>query len=404
MNFKKVGIVIDEIKDLENYEDLSYYALHLHPKFSLWRLFSGQWEGIPFYLQEFCNEIECILQNNSITIEEILLYLANCTERSSYFFVCRNLLNANIGKKLNEQEIHEILSSETKMPEEVVISREKICCAIAAYVLDTYRFDRSDLRLICSRERFQYNTTDYKLTKVKGIKFCSDGFIYDEKYYLYSIFVNREKLEFSDKMPAVFKILSEEVILEKADFFMRLDERLSIPLLEAKTRRLLCFEKFRGLNFNFNNTQLENNKNIIVHIDSENLNKLLMVIKKDYDRERDEEFWHIEIEELPYVQEDSVRDPVYVTFIHGKYYPNKRTFKHIDFTKNQYEHNDYRIKYQDTNSDIKIDYYTTKECHYKIWCVENINISEETWCKVVSTSLGLSYRKLFYEIIESGTT
>ncbi|MGG3798675.1 hypothetical protein [Metabacillus fastidiosus] len=239
------------------------------------------------------------------------------------------------------------------------------------------------------------------MTKVKDIEFCPEGFIYDKKYYLYNIFIDRKKLEYFDRMPAIFKLLSDNIPLNKADFYIQLDERLSVPLSEANISDRLLSEKFRGLQFNFNNTRLENIKNIIVHGNLETFDKLLMVIKKDYDQVLNEEFWHIELEELPYMENKS-RDSVCVTFIHGKYYPNPKVFRHIDFIKNQYKYDDYCKKYQDmSNDDIKIDFYTTKECHYKIWCVENTEISEDIWYKISMISLGTMYKKLFDEILEN---
>ncbi|USK76211.1 hypothetical protein [Peribacillus frigoritolerans] len=396
MDFSNVEKVVNKIKNLGTFEDLSYYTLHLGVP--LWRIFGGQWKGIPYYLLTICEEVEEILHQSDITTEDILLYLANSDQ---YFFVCRNLLAANKGKSLNESEILDILSFQTRLPQEVMINRESLVCAIVSYTLDTNRFNNWDFRLIGPREKFQYEITDYKLTRLKEFELCPEGLIYDDKNYLYNRFINREKLGNFDTMPAVFKVLSDNIPLDKADFYLRLDERLSVPLINAQISYKQFSEKFRGLEFNFSGTQLEKIKNIVVHGNLETFDKLLMVIKKDYDTELNEEFWHVELEELPYM-ENKFQDTVCVTFIHGKYYPNLKVFKHMDFIKNQYPYDQYCKKYQDmSNNDIKIDFYTTKECHYKIWCVENIDISEETWYKVANLSLGPIYKKLFDEIIEN---
>lgn len=398
MDFAKVEQAIDKITKLDIFEDLSYYTYHLGVP--LWRLFT-HWNGIPYYLQKICNQTEEILIESELTIEEILLYLANSKKDMSYFFVSNNLLLTNTGVKLDPPAAHDIVTFEKRLPQEVIIDKQKISCAIVAYTLDTNRFNKWDIRLICPRERFQYEITDYKLTNVKGIEFCPEGFIYDNKYYLYNIFINRKKLNNFDRMPAVFKVLSDTIPLNEADFYLRLDERLSTPLLEADISDRVLAEMFRGVQFNFNSTRLDKFKNIIVHGDLETFDKLLMVIKKDYDTFLEEEFWHIELEELPYV-EDKEMNTVCVSFIHGKYYPNQKMFRHMDFIKNQYDYENYCEKYKDfSNGDIKIDFYTTKECHYKIWCVENIEISEEAWYKASSISLAPVYRKLFDEIMEN---
>ena len=50
---------------------------------------------------------------------------------------------------------------------------------------------------------------------------------------------------------------------------------------------------------------------------------------------------------------------------------------------------------------ISIDYYTkTKDEHYKIWYVENTDISEELWYTLTFISLSPSYRVLLNEILE----
>ncbi|MBT2682784.1 hypothetical protein [Bacillus sp. ISL-37] len=398
MNLLKVETVIDKIKDLDTYEDLSYYTIHLG--FPLWRLFT-HWVGIPYYLEKICGQTENILAAIEVTTEEILLYLAQSEKDMSYFYVCNNLLLTNSGLKINESVAYDILTFETRLPHEVIIDKQKIICAIVAFTLDTNRFNQWDFRQINSKEKFIYEITDYKLTKVKGIHFYPEGFMYDNKYYLYNIFINRKKINNFDRMPGVFKVLSDSLPLNEADFYLRLDERLSVPFSKADITDRVVAERFRGIQFNFNNTRLDNIKSIIVHGDLETFDKLLMVIKKDYDRDLEQEFWHIELEELPSV-EDKVRDIVCVTFLHGKYYPNDKVFRHMDYIKNQYDYQDYCEKYKDlSNGNIKIDFYTTKECHYKIWCVENIEISEETWYKAVYISLGQVYRKLFNEIMEN---
>ncbi len=100
-------------------------------------------------------------------------------------------------------------------------------------------------------------------------------------------------------------------------------------------------------------------KNIIFHYDPETFNKLLRVIKKDYDIK--EELWHVKLEQLPYIDRSKYRKTVCTTFLHEKYYSNRQIFRHIDFIKNQYPFEKYCDKKEDrSNQDIQIDYYTTK--------------------------------------------
>lgn len=124
MDFTRIEQVLEEINELEIVEDLSYYTIHLG--LPLWRLFGGQWSGVPYYLKTICSEVDGILHQSEVSLEEILLFLANSEENTSYFFVCRNLLFTNTGIKLNESEMIDILSFKKKLPDEVVIDKEKI--------------------------------------------------------------------------------------------------------------------------------------------------------------------------------------------------------------------------------------------------------------------------------------
>lgn len=287
------------------------------------------------------------------------------------------------------------------LPDNIIIDENILSCAVVSFVLDTNKYNDWDFESIVSNERFTYSINDYKLTKVSGIDFRQNGFIYDDKYYLYNIFIDRKTIENYNKMLAIFRLINDNVDLSKADLYLRLDERLAFPLEEVTISQSFCFEKFRGFSFQYADTKLEKIKNIIVHYDPNTFNNLLMVIKKDFDKILNCEFWHVELETLPYIDITSKVKNICATFIHGKYYPNQHVFKHVDYIKNQYPFEKYCLKQKDrSNENIQIDYYTTKNCHYKVWCIENIDISEENWYKLASISLPEQYRNLLDEILE----
>ncbi|MBC2580057.1 hypothetical protein [Clostridium sp. DJ247] len=114
-----------------------------------------------------------------------------------------------------------------------------------SFVLDTNKYDDWNFKSIVLNEQFAYSINDYKLTKVSGIDFRQNGFIYDNKYYLYNIFIHRKTIENYDKMPAIFRLINENIDLSKADLYLRLDERLAFPLEEATISQSSCFEKFK---------------------------------------------------------------------------------------------------------------------------------------------------------------
>ena len=59
---------------------------------------------------------------------------------------------------------------------------------------------------------------------------------------------------------------------------------LALPKEQAISYSTLNFEKYHGPQFHFNQTSLKSPKTITVHIDEGTLDKLLMVVKQDYDQ------------------------------------------------------------------------------------------------------------------------
>lgn len=380
MSEDKIYSLIFEIIELKEFERARYYALHLEKP--LWSFFI-RWEGIPFFLRNLCKKTKNLINKYEIKAESILEFYS-ITKDPDYHYVLY-VLTSN--KLICEEDKTELIE----------IEDDKLTCSLVSYIIDNNRISNINFNEIISSEEFAYEITDYKLTKVDNIEFLSNGYIFENKYYLYNIFIPRIKLSPTDMKPAIFKIIDEEAL--NPDLYLRIDERLGVPATENIKQISLTYEKFRGIQFNFNKTILERAKSIIVHGNINTLDKLLMVIKKDHDSILDEEFWHVEIEELPNL-ENSKSDIAIVTFIHGKYYPKRQSFRHIDYIKNQYSIENYIEKYKDySNSDIKIDYYTEKSNHYKIWCIEEVDIKEETWYKLAYLSLRPVYRELFNEIL-----
>lgn len=390
-----------EILSLDIYRNISYYIGHL--PFPLYRHFGGlKWKGTQNYLKPLVNETKQIIERSDISQEIILQYLANDISNPSYLFVAQAILVYAVPIQLDDMQRFSIVTKQASLPKNIHIDDEILACAVACFVLDGNRYTQWDFNTVVPEEVFIYPTNDYHLTKVKNIDFCQSGFIYDNKYYLYNLYINRKPLHVGEPIPAVFKIIQDCVDLSKADILLRLDERLAIDVDKAEICHYEFFEKFYGQSFLFSETRLERAKTITVQYDPETYNKLLMVIKKDYDTILEEEFWHIEVEQLPKIAETYKSKYVLTTFVHGKYYPNRRAFRHIDFIKNEYQTEKYKQKHNGcSNSDIPIDYYTeTKNEHYKIWCIENIDMSEELWYKLTLVSLAPRYMILFNEMLE----
>jgi len=268
---------------------------------------------------------------------------------------------------------------------------------LTAYILDLFGETKIDIRTITENENLLHTTNQYGLSIVNGVEFKRDYFIFENKSYLYNILTRTKPIKFRDTMPAFARLIVDNV--QDGDILLRLDERLALPVEQAISYSSLDFEKYYGPQFHFRDSILKQPKTITVHIDDETCDKLLMVVKQDYDTRKEQPFWHIEIETLPYIEENTSSSHCITTFLHAMYYPESDTFSHIDCTRNQYAISDYLQKHSESNENIPIDLYTEKGLHYKIWCIENGQYSKKLWYDLMMVSLSDRYRALLDEIL-----
>ena len=338
---------------------------------------------IPPYLESLVETVIDRFNDSGIRADEMLQYmLDNDINNWIHYYVYTFIIPA----------------SKKEMVDYIKSLDELFALVLTAYILDTFRANRIDIRIIVDNEVLEHETNQYGLSIVNGVEFKRDYFIFEDKVYMYSILTNTNVIEFADSMPGFAKIITEKI--ESGDILLRLDERLALPLDQAITYSTLNFEKFYGPQFHFTDTMLKKAKTIIVHIDTESCDKLLMVVKQDYDSLSNRKFLHIEIETLPYRDNESTSNYCITTFLHGMYYPEDDYFTHIDCTKNQYALSDYLKKYSEETEEISVDFYTKKDLHYKIWCVENGQYSKKVWYELMMVSLPKRYQTLLDEILK----
>ena len=269
---------------------------------------------------------------------------------------------------------------------------------LTGYILDTFREKRIDIKNLVEGQVLAHKTNQYDLTVVDGVEFKRDYFVFEGKAYLYSILTNTNTMRFGDTMPAFARIITEQV--KDGNILLRLDERLALPINQAISYSTLNFEKYRGPQFHFKDSILKNPKTITIHIDENTADKLLLVVKKKVDNNSKKDFWHIELETLPYRDTASKGKYCITTFLHGMYYPEDDCFTHIDCTKNQYEMSEYIKKYSECEPDVPVDLHTkSNELHYKMWCIENGRYTREVWYNLMTASLNEKYRTLLDEIL-----
>ncbi|MBQ9885745.1 MAG: hypothetical protein IJM37_02625 [Lachnospiraceae bacterium] len=267
---------------------------------------------------------------------------------------------------------------------------------MTGYILDVFRETRINIGKIVQGEVLLHETNQYGLSIVNGVDFYGDYFVFEDKAYLYSMLTNTTPLQFGDSMPGFARLISNEVC--DGNILLRLDERLALPKEQAISYSTLNFQKYHGPQFHFNRTSLKSPKTITVHMDEETSDKLLLVVKKDYDQVLDKPLWHIEIETLPHLNKDAEKGYKITTFLHGMYYPDDDLFTHIDCTRNQYDGKSYESKYTEN---APVDLYTeNNDLHHKIWCIEQGHYSRELWYKLMVVSLNERYCKLLDEILQ----
>lgn len=342
----------------------------------------------------FRNYVKNQIESDNVDIDELLKYMISDGYSWALYFATTMFAPK---KELQSMDYCSAIARNGGLTQYVdEVDMDTFSLIVVAFVLDNFYPRTMDISEIVKEEVFNYSTNQYRLTKVNGAVFKRDGLIYDGKGYYYNYFTNKTMLLPVDSMIGFAKIIQEET--EKCDILYRLDERLSVPECDYFDYTGVEFAKFYGPQFEFDGRNLEADKTIIVHIDETTQDKLLMVIKKRIDQNTNVDFWHIEIETLPYYENRMC--PVITTFLHGMYYPQNEIFTHIDYTKNQYSADEYQQKYADSIDGMPIDHYTScRDWHYKIWCIENGEFSKETWYKLMIVSLPRIYQNLLNEIL-----
>ena len=339
----------------------------------------------PSFIKPLINYIDIALEKQDISLEEVYRYMFKDGIKG---------INGNM------MYCYFIINPKLDASKTIDCSKEVFIHVFAGFILDFYNYPKKlDINEIISKEEFQYSTNSYKLTTVNDVEFKSDYFIYDGKAYLYNLFTRTAQIQAVDEMPGFARIITDYV--KNGDILLRLDERLALPKEQAITYSSINFERFRGPQLDFNNIDFADIKTITVHY-TPAFDKLLMVIKKDYDQKNNKEFLHIELETLPHIDEKCSVTNIITTFLHGMYYIEDDYFTHIDYANNQYSLDVYRKKYSDCNSQIPIDQYTeTKQLHYKSWCIEGGTYSKEIWYKLMLASLNKKYQTLLAEMLKS---
>ena len=384
-----------EMSETEECKKIMYKRMAIRKFIGLYYAMKNERGVIDPFMIPFRDLVKERIVDNNVDIDSLLKYMIDNDESNCALFLTTTLFVPQKGLS-SRAYYSKIAENRIITPYVDTVDMDVFALIVVSFIFDNFRPTRMDISEIVKGEIFNYPINQYGLTKVNGAIFKVDGLIFDGKGYYYNYFTNKTMLDQYDSMVGFARIIHEDA--RECDIWYRLDERLSMPEVEYFDYSGVAFAKFYGPQFKFDRNAFNEDKTIIVHMDEKTMDKLLMVIKKREDEKTKEEFWHIEIETLPYIE--TCKYSVITTFLHGMYYPYKDVFTHIDYTKNQYSSNEYLQKYTDSIEGMPIDQYTSsKELHYKIWCIENGEFTRETWYKLMKISLSKKYQDLLDEIL-----
>lgn len=266
-------------------------------------------------------------------------------------------------------------------------------------LMESFAHRIHDINEIVSHEKFTLPIDKYGLSDVTNAEFERQGFRLNDKYYLYNIFLDTSIGSPVADAPKIIEIIQSVKL--PVQILMRCDENLAVPYSKMVSTATVDFQKWRGITLNFDNIteQMKSGKETIVHFDPQTLHKILVYIKRGTD-ETGSEFYHVNVEQIwnPNIFVDT-EDVIITNYVHGTYYPLRKTFEHIDFSVNQYSREIFEAKYRDAEKLTGISIGVYGNLHYKIWCARGDNLIPAVWADLVCASLDAPFRNIFIETI-----
>lgn len=251
-------------------------------------------------------------------------------------------------------------------------------------------------------EELDGNCDKYGLSEITCANFERQGFTVNNHFILYSIFLDTSISNTNAKEPKTIEII-KKYLDSSITIFMRKDKVLTVPLNKKVVSASLDMQKWRGVTLDFDKMdfQIKTNKEVIVHFCPKTKHKVVVVIRKSV-AQNNEIYYHISVEEL--WSPDSICEAetvVLTNFIHSCYYPNTKSFDHLDFSVNQYDKEIFLKKYQDAFGTTAVSIEQYANIHYKVWCVKGKQIPLKMWAELTTCTLDEPFRKIFAEIINA---
>lgn len=424
---KKMRVLIEQIIDTEEFWMINYYFrsmkktphggvfeckgpnvfLKYYPV-KAYEYFKPSIE-IPYPLIANVDFFSEIIVDSNINKEEILKYClcidSNISDKSQtgnemYIASCGKIITSPERNDIEHMmAVHDAMDGKINIYENFKVDEERLVILFLLTLIERFQVKICDVNEIEEKENFILEIDKYGLTDVTDADFKRQGFVLNDKYYLYNIFFDTSIGSPLAKVPLIIELFKS--LESPLQIMTRCDENLAVPSSEIVSTSTIDFQKWRGITLNFNkiNELLKSGKETIVHFDEETLNKVLVYIKRETTQDG-EDWYHFNVEQLWNPDNISDSEKIITTnYVHGTYYPSNKAFEHIDFSINQYNREIFEAKYKDAKdlTGIPIEKYADQ--HYKIWCVRGENLIPEVWSKLVCASLDLPFRSIFMETI-----
>lgn len=361
-----------------------------HRPTGIWHLYAHYENGIPRFACKMVEKALAIWDDCNVDLQELL---EMCFD-GDFWYVGFRILKPKKGIKNDSIILWNVLSNHLRFSDYFELDNlDEILCAFIFYLIEEKMIQISSVSEIKSHEKLKQDHNKYGLSRVVDVKFMRQGFLIEDKYYLYNMFLDNSIGGPLSETPLTIEIFN---LIPDINIYMRCDELLMVPKSELLSTATVDHQRFRGISLlleDINN--LVQGKEIVVHYNPDTLNKLVLVVKKD--EENGITFYHIVVEEL-WNPEKIKDDIVTTTYIHAKYSLENKAFKHIDFSINQYNFDKYVLKYKDTTNEKHVSIDEEADDHYKIWCIEGNAIDSKMWSALVSATLDMPFRKLVIEM------
>lgn len=253
---------------------------------------------------------------------------------------------------------------------------------------------------ICNLEQLGENKDKYGLSDIACADFKRQGFVVGNEFFLYNVFFDTSIGSPNACVPKTIEII-KKYSNGGISIYMRKDKILSVPFDKKVESASTDLQKWRGITLNLETFEspIKSDKEVIVHYCPETGHKVVVVIKKSISQSN-ENYYHVTVEELWSPKSIYKNEVVVLTnFVHGCYYPQSKSFDHLDFSVNQYDKDVFLKKYADAFPQTAVPIEKYADAHYKVWCIRGKGISLNMWAELVICTLDAPFRDIFVETI-----